>query len=138
MNLEIETINTADAGENLVCAAVYMRFKRRDGSYSCQLIFARTKIVHDITIPRVELVAALLNASTGHVVHASLKELHKTSWKVTDSQVALHWISCTKGILKMWVRNRIVEITRLTDSSAWRYTRSENMITDLGTQRRKN
>ena len=36
VNLEIETIDTADAGENLVCAAVYARFKRRDGPYSCQ------------------------------------------------------------------------------------------------------
>ena len=59
---------------NLVCAAVYARFKRRDGSYSCQLIFARTKIVHDITIPRAELVTALLNASIGHVVRASSQD----------------------------------------------------------------
>ena len=38
-NLDVETINTADAGESLVCAAIYVRFLRRDGSHSCQLIF---------------------------------------------------------------------------------------------------
>ena len=56
-SLDIETIDTADAGENLVCAANYARFKLRGGGHSCRLIFARTKIVHDITIPRAELVA---------------------------------------------------------------------------------
>ena len=51
---------------------MYARFERLGGGYSCQLIFARNKIVHDITIPRAELEAAVLNVSTGHIVHASL------------------------------------------------------------------
>ena len=63
-----------------------------NGGHSCQLIFARTKVIHDLTIPRAELAAALLSASTGHVVHLSLKDMHKRSWKITDSQVALHWM----------------------------------------------
>ena len=50
-DLELETIDMADAGENLICAAIYARFKFRSGKYSCQLIFARTKVVHDLTIP---------------------------------------------------------------------------------------
>ena len=44
----------------------FVRFKRKNGDYSCQLIFSRTKIVHDITVPRAELVAAVLNCSVGH------------------------------------------------------------------------
>ena len=135
VTLDMETIDTADASENLVCAAVYARFLRVDGSHSCQLIFARTKIVHDITIPRAELVAAVLNASTGHIVCASLKERHKRHWKVSNSQVALNWINCTKAALKVWVRNRVLEITRLTERSNWYYIRSENMIADLGTRK---
>ena len=77
VDLSMEAINVADAGENLVCAAVYVRFLRKDGTYSCQLIFARTKVIHDHTIPRAELVAAVLNASTGLVVKSSLGESQK-------------------------------------------------------------
>ena len=40
---ELDTIDTANAGENLICAAIYARFKLWSGKYSCQLIFARTK-----------------------------------------------------------------------------------------------
>ena len=74
-----------------ICSAIYVRYKLKNGEYSCKLIFARTKIIHDLTIPRAELAAALLNASTGHIVRLSLKEMQKKAWKLTDSQVVLHW-----------------------------------------------
>ena len=135
VNLDVQTIDTADAGENLVCAAIYARFLRRDGSYSCQLIFARTKVIHDHTIPRAELVAAVMNASTGHIVRSALKKHHKQSWHITDSQVALHIMNCYKAALKTWSRNRVVEISRLTNLSNWFYVSRENMIADIGTRK---
>ena len=70
INLDIETIDVADASQNLACSAVYARFKRKSGSYSCQLLFGKSKIIpKDMTIPRAELFAALLNAKTGHVAY---------------------------------------------------------------------
>ena len=132
----METINVADAGENLVCAAVYVRFLRKDGTYSCQLIFARTKVVHDHTIPRAELVAAVLNASTGFVVKSSLSDRVKRSWYVTDSQVTLYLINSTTAALKTWTRNRVVEVTRISDRPNWFHTKRENMVADLGTRLR--
>ena len=51
VSLDIETIETAGAGKELVCAAVYARFMCKNGSLSCQLILARTRVVHDLTIP---------------------------------------------------------------------------------------
>ena len=73
--------------------------------------------------------AATLNAVTGHVVKVSLGFEHKSCWKLTDSQVALDWIGCTRSALKMWVRNRV--INRLADASFWWYVDS-NMVADLG------
>ena len=135
VNLDVETINVADAGDNLICAAVYARYKLKSGKYSCQLIFARTKVVHDLTTPRAELEAAVLNASTGHVVRKSLAKWHKKCINLTDSQVVLHWLNCTKLALKKWVRNRVVEILRLTMLIDWRYVRSEDNVTDIGTRK---
>ena len=135
VSLDAETIETADAGEHLICVAIYVRYSLKGGGHSCQLIFARTKIIHDITIPRAELAAALLNASSGHVVLLSLKGMIKKRWKLTDSQVALHWLNCTKTGLKMWVRNRVVESMRLSTPELWFHVASENMIADLGTRK---
>ena len=38
LNMNIETIGTADASEYMICVAVYARFKRKNGSHSCQLV----------------------------------------------------------------------------------------------------
>ena len=68
-SLDIDTIDTGDATQVLACTAIYARFRRRTGDYSCQLIFARTKLVPEgMTQPRAELFAATMNASAGHIV----------------------------------------------------------------------
>ena len=62
INLDIETLEMSDSSLNIACSAIYARFKRKNGLYSCQLVFARSKIVPDgMTIPRAELFAAVLN-----------------------------------------------------------------------------
>ena len=62
LNLDMETIEMADASLNMACAATYTRFKRKNGLYSCQLIFARSKVVPSgMTIPRAELFAVKYN-----------------------------------------------------------------------------
>ena len=62
----------------------------------------------------------------------SLQKFHKRCWKLTDSQVVLHWINTTKSVLKSWVRNRVLEITRLTARANWYYVSSNDMVADLG------
>ena len=79
--------------------------------------------------------AAVLNASTGHVVRLSLKDLLKRHWKLTDSQVALHWINTTKTKLKMFIRNKGIEVTRLTNRDDWRYVPSKLNVADIGTRK---
>ena len=105
-----------------------------NGKYSCQLVFARSRLVpEDMTQPRVELYAALVNTHTGEVVRKSFQ--HSTSIKFTDSQIALYWITKPTIQLKQWVRNRVNEIKRLTSSSQWVYVQSNDMIADIGTRR---
>ena len=86
------------------------------------------------TLPRSELLAASLNATTGHIVKLSFGSYHISCLKLTDSQVVLHWINDTEGAVKQWVRNRVIEINRLADKSLWRYVQSKSMIADLGTR----
>ena len=136
VNLDIETIEIGDASQQLVCSAVYLRFKLKSGGYSCQLCFAKTKIVpRDMTLPRAELFAAVLTASIGHVVYRSLAEFIKKRIHLTDSQIALFQISNVKIPQKQWVRFRSIEINRLTESSRWAFIDSENNMADIGTRK---
>ena len=132
-NMKICTLDTADASTQLICVAIYARFSLTDGGHSCQLVFARTKIVpKDMSVPRAELLAATINATTGHIVKTSFGKYFDKSLKFTDSQIALFWINSTRSELKLWARNRVIEINRLTDVNSWRYIKSCDMIADLG------
>ena len=136
VSLDIDTIDAGDASRVLACVAIYARFKRSCGNYSCQLIFSRTKLVpENMSQPRAELFAAALNASAGHVVALSLGEFHKGCLKLTDSQVALHWISNDNRVLKQWTRNQVIEIIRLAPAVDWRYVHTSNMVADIGTRK---
>ena len=136
MNVDINTTDAADASNKMVCGAIYARFLRRNGTYSCQLVFSRSKVVPDgIGQPRAELLAATLNTHAGETVKRVFQDNHKGSVKLSDSQVTLHWINNQKKPLKQWVTSRVAEINRLTQPKDWMFVRSEDIIADIGTRR---
>ena len=84
--------------------------------------------------PRNELFAATLNTHTGEVVKRACSEYFQKHIKVTDSQVVLFWIHNDNKPLKQHVRNRVVDVRRFTSPREWVYTKSSNMIADIGTR----
>ena len=136
INMDLNTIDFGDASQSMVCVAIYARFLRRNRTYSSQLVLARTRVVpKGLSIPRAELYAALINTHTGETVHRSLAQWHKSSIKLTDSQICLHWIDNEDKPLKKWVRSRVIEINRLSTKSQWFYIDTKNMLADIGTRR---
>ena len=89
----------------------------------------------DTTMPRAELSACLLNARTSFIVQRSFGKYFKQCVKLTDGQIALHWIHNHKLRLKQWPRNRVIEILRLSSLKEWRYVSTDNMLADLGTRK---
>ena len=76
-NLDIVTLDFGDASNQALCVAIYARFELKDGSYSCHLVFARSKIVPDgTTTPRGELMAASMNAATGYTMNKLARSGH--------------------------------------------------------------
>ena len=136
INLDITTLDFGDASTSIACAAIYARILKKNGEYSTQLVFSRSKLVSQPTTqPRAELTAAVLNCHTGEVVRRAFGKLHKKCIKLTDSQIVLHWISNNEKALKQWVRNRVIEIQRFTDIKDWYYINTTNMLADLGTRK---
>ena len=135
IDTQVKTLDFGDASREIACIGIHAIFKRKDGSYSCQLVFARCRLIPTImTQPRAELYAVLINTHAGEVVRGAFGQYHKNAFKFTDSQIVLHWISNENRSLKQWVRNKIIKIKRFTDPDQWRYIRTSNMIADLGTR----
>ena len=134
-DLNITTLDFGDASKVLSCVAIYVRYLLKNGTYSCQLVFSKSKLIPDNTTqPRGELLAAENNAHAGEVVRRSLSKYHTHAHKFTDSQISLFWICNNARVLKQWVRNRVIEILRFTSTNDWWYIESEDMIADLGTR----
>ena len=135
VNLEINTIDTADASKSIACAAIYARFKRKNGRYSCQLVFARTKLLpEDNNQPRGELVAQVLSVHTGELVRRSFGKYHVKAVKLTDSQIVAHWLNNIDLRLNIFVRNRVIECCRYINPKLIKYVKSADMIADIGTR----
>ena len=120
IDTQVKTLDFGDASREIACIGIHAIFKRKDGSYSCQLVFARSRLIPTkMTQPRAELYAALINTHTGEVVGRAFGQHHTKAFKFTDSQIVLHWIRNEIRPLKQWVRNRIIEIQRFTSPDQW-------------------
>ncbi|GFS70012.1 integrase catalytic domain-containing protein [Trichonephila clavipes] len=84
-----------------------------------------------LTIPRLELSAALLlSRLVKKVVPILQLSIHKI-WKWTDSSIALAWIKTEPHKLKTFVSNRVAEIQALSKDYNWKHVSSKNNPADL-------
>ena len=136
LSLSAELVCTGDASEKMTCGTIYIRFKRKCRQYSCQLIMSKTKIVPELTtLPRAELIASTLNTHVSQIVKRSLKDYIGNCIYVLDLEIVLHWICSSSKQLLPFVRNRVIEILRFTDTDQWHHVESEVNPADLGTRR---
>ena len=134
-SLDVEIISAGDASQQMACACSYIRFKKKDNSYSCQLLLAKTKLVpEDTTLPRAELFAATLNIHVSQIVRKSLRNKITDHLLVLDSEIVLYWLSWFTKQLKPWVRNRVIEILRFSKPEDWYHLISSLNPADIGTR----
>ncbi|XP_065085837.1 uncharacterized protein LOC135707865 [Ochlerotatus camptorhynchus] len=129
----IEIHGFSDASCTAYGACVYLRCVQEDGAVSVRLLCSKSRIapLRRLTIPRLELCAAVVLAKLVSVVIPILKtEFHDIKlW--SDSQIVLAWIKKNPDQLQVYVRNRVLDINKLTSTYEWKYVRSENNPADL-------
>ena len=136
VDLNMELIEAGDASSSLICVGIYVRFKRKCGKYSCELVVGKSKIVpNGMSVPRGEVYAAEINSVLGEVVMRALGDHVVKRFKITDSKVALYWIHAWEKPLKLWTRNRVNEILRWSKVEWWYWCPSTDMPCDIGTRR---
>lgn len=113
-----------DASTTAFAAVVYLVMKTEDETHS-QFLACKTRVapLQSITIPRLELLSALLLAqlitTVQSALNSSLPELEMECY--TDSTVALHWIKGTSKEWKAFVQNRVVEIRQKIPPDRWKH-----------------
>ncbi|XP_062538146.1 uncharacterized protein LOC134206445 [Armigeres subalbatus] len=129
----IEIHGFSDASCTAYGSCLYLRSIREDGAVSVKLLCSKSRIapLHRSTMPRLELCAAVNLARLINTVIPILKmDVHGVKlW--CDSQIVLAWIKKNPEQLQIYVRNRVVEINKLTSVYEWNYIKSEDNPADL-------
>nr|CAH7750739.1 unnamed protein product [Callosobruchus chinensis] len=122
----------ADASERAYGACIYIVSGYGQHKQS-RLLCAKSKLapLKTITMPRLELCAALL---LSRLYDKVLKGFHQNFNEVflwSDSTIVLAWVKMSSNGLKVFVANRVTEIQNLTKGCTWRHVSSSENPADL-------
>ncbi|XP_046145460.1 uncharacterized protein LOC123988755 [Osmia bicornis bicornis] len=122
-NSIVEIHGFSDASQLAMAAVIYITVSSPSNDSMTSLVCFKTKVapLKRLTIPRLELSAALLLAKLTKYVQSTLKVKINATHLWTDSQVSLIWIKSQASCWKDYVRNRVIQIQELTPNAHWRH-----------------
>ncbi len=124
----------SDASESSYGAVTYLRTEDQLGNIHLSFVLARSRVAPKrvLSMPRLELCAAVIGAQLANLLkkELTLSLRHTVLW--TDSTTVLSWIQSESCHFKVFVGTRVAEIHELTNFTAWRYVNSgQNPADDL-------
>ena len=125
-----------DSSEKAYGCCIYLKVDESKGK-CVSLVMARSKVapVKRVTLPRLELLAALLGARLLNFTRKALELPADINYIIyTDSMIALSWIKGVPTRWKPFVSNRVREIQTLTDISKWKHCSGIHNIADVLTR----
>ncbi|GFU07872.1 integrase catalytic domain-containing protein [Trichonephila clavipes] len=123
----------ADASERCYGAAVYCKSKNLKSETLVRLITSKSRVapIKSLTIPRLELCAAVLLAKLVKRVVAALQLETAELYLWSDSMIVLAWLRKEPMDLKTFVQNRVAKIQELYPNQLWRHVPSDQNPADL-------
>ncbi|GBP10060.1 hypothetical protein EVAR_77496_1 [Eumeta japonica] len=125
-----------DASEKSYAAAVYWRIKLSEHESAVSLIAGKARVapLKVISIPRLELQAALLGArlASSVLTEIELNVTRKIFW--TDSRTVLSWIRSDPRSFKLFVAHRLAELEEHTTVKCWRWVPTKLNVADDATR----
>ena len=117
-------------------ACAYIRQKTKENTYEVTFVAATSKSriapLKQLTIPRLELQAAVLAYRLAKSILDESKIQFKSVKFLTDSTITMAWIQSASLSFKPFVSLRVGEIQRKSYPSQWKHIPSEeNVANDL-------
>ncbi len=128
-----------DGSREACCTLAYLRWEREDGTACCFLVTGKTQVAPKvkITIPRMELVAAVNSVRLTWKVREALKIPLSGTRYFTDSSAVLGMLRTESGKFLEFVGARVSEVKVNSDvENEWRWLEGNCNPADLGTRSR--
>ncbi|XP_036146042.1 uncharacterized protein LOC118646697 [Monomorium pharaonis] len=122
-----------DASQRAYDACVYIRTRMPSNEYQSHLLCSKSRVapLKAISLPRLELSAALLLSQLVNKIKSSIDIKDIKIWLWSDSTITLNWITSPSRKWSTFVANRVGEIQDLTKTSSWRHVASTDNPADL-------
>ena len=132
----IELHHFSDASEVGHGACSYLRTVNSSGEVSVHLDMAKARVVPiaSVTIPRLELMAAVVAARLSVILEKELRLERVQHFYWTDSNIVLGYLRNDSKRFKIFVANRIQEIHDVSQSSQWRHISGQLNPADLASR----
>ena len=128
-----------DASESAFCSVAYIRAQLNDQSVHVSFVYSRARVAPCkksklLTVPRLELQAAVLGSRLYLFLKSELglKPDYVMFW--SDSQIVLHYLRSETLPLKTFVANRVAEILSATKEHRWHFLPGIDNPADDGTR----
>ena len=129
-------VTAKDLVENKIII-IYFTFWKEDKRFS-SLVCAKSRIVpktQKITIPRLELMAALISARLLKTTMLFIPdEINHEIKCFSDSSIVLNWIKNENKVHERFVQNRVQEVRKLFPFKHWFHVNSKDNPADLATR----
>lgn len=110
----------------------YLRQVDEEGRVHCALVLAKSRVapIKLMTIPRLELTAAVVSVTVSNILKEELGLTNIDEYFWTDFKVVLAYINNKACRFHTFVSNRIQKIHHSTVSQQWRYVQTNNNPAD--------
>lgn len=126
----------ADASNVAYAAVVYLKVVSTSGQVTISLLAGKSRVapLRPLTIPRLELSAALLLARLIEHILSALEMLSLLCFCWTDSTVVLSWLHQHPSRWRTFVANRVAEIQALLPGVEWRHVATDHNPADCASR----
>ena len=136
---EIDSIELhvfSDASTTGYGACCYLRLKATDTSVHTSLVLGKSRVAPTkaITVPRMELAAAVTACQLYSLVNAEIEYKIERTVFWTDSAIVLAYIKNTSKRFKTYVANRVASIHEVTEPEQWRHVPTKQNPADLASR----
>lgn len=124
-----------DASEEAYSAVIYFRVKNQQNLH-CALVASKARVapIRSLTVPRLELLAALTGVRLANSIKNSISIQVSRIVYWCDSLTVLGWITSDTRNYKQFVASRVCEILESSDAQQWRWIPTSYNVADDSTR----